>query len=77
MEIKIFGTGCCASCGTAFDDVNEIVKELGIDANVSKVNDMMEMVQAGIMSTPAVMIDGKIVHAGSEPTKDQIREWLK
>ncbi len=77
MEIKIFGTGCCSSCSTLFNDVEEVVKELGVDATVEKINDMMQMVQAGIMSTPAVMIDGKIIHAGSEPEKDVIKSWFK
>ena len=76
MEIKVFGTGC-QKCNQLFNLINLCAKELGIEAKVEKVSDMMEIYNAGIMSVPAVMIDGKIVSSGNVPSSAQLKEWLE
>lgn len=76
MEIKVYGTGC-QKCNQLFNLINLCAEELGIDAKVIKVSDMMEIYKAGIMSVPAVMIDGRIVSTGIVPSSVQIKEWLK
>jgi len=63
MEIKVLGTGC-AKCKTLEKNTRDAVAELGIDANVQKVEDIMEIMQYGVSRTPAVMIDNKVVVAG-------------
>ncbi len=77
MEIKVYGTGCCSNCGDLFDMMQAKVKDLGIDANVEKITDMAEIISAGIMSAPAVAIDGEIVHAGGMPSAEAVSEWFK
>lgn len=75
MEIKVFGLGC-AKCGEAERIVSAVVRETGSAATVAHVSDLREMMTLGIMSTPAVVIDGKVVLAGRVPTREEVREWL-
>lgn len=77
MEIKVLGTGCCSACGELYGLMQKKVKELGIEATVTKSDDIMEIMSAGVMSTPAVLIDGKVVHAGGLPKESDIEKWLK
>lgn len=76
MEIKVFGPGC-PKCAETMEVVLSVVKECGTDANIEKISDFKEMAAHGVMSTPAVSIDGKIVCAGHVPTKAEVRDWLK
>lgn len=75
MQILVVGTGC-ARCAAAEKVVREAVAASGMDAKVSKVSDVMEMLRLGVMSTPAVVIDGRTVCAGCVPTKQQMLDWL-
>jgi small redox-active disulfide protein 2 len=75
MDIKILGPGC-AKCKATVDAIGAVVKETGADVQLSKVEGMREIVSYGVMSTPGVVIDGKVVHVGSVPSRDQIRGWL-
>ena len=63
MKIEVFGVGC-AKCVSLEKSVHEAVKKLGVQAEVVKVTDIEKIVEKGIMSTPALAIDGKIVSAG-------------
>lgn len=75
MKIQILGTGC-AKCLQTERIVSDAVKQTGIDAEVVKVTDAMEIVRLGIMSTPAVLIDGKVACSGYVPTLEQVKDWL-
>ncbi len=75
MEIKILGPGC-PKCGQVKDLVMEVVKEKGVDADVEKITDTMQIASYGVFGTPAIVIDGKVKSAGKIPTRDQIREWI-
>ena len=75
MEIRVFGPGC-ARCAETMDIVSAVVKECGIAADIVKISDYREMMAHGVMSTPAVAIDGKIVCAGRVPSRQEVREWL-
>ncbi len=75
MDIKVLGTGC-KGCIKTYETIGSICKELKIDANLQKVQDAMEIMDLGVMSTPAVIIDGKIVHSGSTPDESTIRSWF-
>lgn len=76
MEIKVLGPGC-AKCKATVELIGAVAQETGIDVHLTKVEAMREIVGYGIMGTPGVVIDDKVVHVGSVPTRDQIREWLK
>ncbi|MCB2166129.1 MAG: TM0996/MTH895 family glutaredoxin-like protein [Deltaproteobacteria bacterium] len=76
MEIKILGPGC-AKCEKTAKLVQEVVAETGAQARVVKVTDMMQIAGSGVVSTPAVMVDGDIKSTGKVPKKDEIAGWLK
>ena len=76
MEIKILGPGC-ARCEKTTKVVKEVVAETGCDARVEKVTDMMQIAAHGVVSTPAVLVDGVVKSAGKIPKKDEVAGWLK
>jgi small redox-active disulfide protein 2 len=76
MKIEILGTGC-SKCKKTFESVEKIVKELGIDAEVVKVENIQDIMKYGVMITPAIAIDGEVKIAGKIPSSKQIAEWLK
>ncbi|MBI9040333.1 thioredoxin family protein [Lutibacter sp.] len=73
--IKILGSGC-ANCTSAEKRVKEVVHELNIDAQIIKVTDIQEIMKYDIMSTPAVVIDEKVVIKGKVPSKEEIMAFL-
>lgn len=75
-DIKILG-GCCGNCETVMKMVEEKSKELGVEIALSKISDMPTILGFGVMSTPGVVIDGKVVHAGSVPSPSKVEAWLK
>lgn len=70
--IKILGTGC-PSCVSTEKVVTEVVNELNIDAKIEKVTEIMDIMQYDVMSTPAVVVDGKVVLKGKVPSKDEVK----
>lgn len=76
MEIKIIGPGC-AKCGKLEELVNEVVQENGIEAEVIKVTELLEIAQSGVASTPGLAIDGEIKISGRVPTKEEITALVK
>ncbi len=75
MEIKVFGPGC-TRCSEVEKLVREVLEAKGDKSTVTKVTDLKEMMAAGVLSTPAVMVDGKIKCIGKVPTKTEIASWL-
>ncbi|WP_456378401.1 thioredoxin family protein [Lutibacter sp.] len=73
--IKILGTGC-PSCNTTEKVVEEVVRELNLDVKVIEVSDIQEIMKYDVLSTPAVVIDEKVVIKGRVPSKDEIKELL-
>ncbi|CCF22136.1 putative glutaredoxin family protein/Thio-disulfide isomerase (plasmid) [Pseudorhizobium banfieldiae] len=76
MEIKVLGPGC-AKCKATVDILEKVAKAKGANVTISKVEDIREIVSYGVMSTPGVVVDGKVVHYGSVPTGDKVEAWLK
>ncbi len=74
--LKVFGTGC-ANCKRLEQLCIDTVAELNIDAKVEKVTDLMEIMQSGIMSTPGLSINGKVVSSGKIPTKETLKHWIE
>jgi small redox-active disulfide protein 2 len=63
MEIKVLGTGC-AGCKALYANVEEAVKELGLDAEIVKEEDLIKIMEFNVMTLPALVIDGKVVAKG-------------
>jgi len=75
MDIKILGTGC-PKCKTLEHLTREVVTKNGIDATITKVEDIMEIMKYNIMTTPALVIDGKVVSKGRVPSAEEIKQFL-
>ena len=75
MNIQVLGTGC-PKCKTLEKAVREIAAESNIDATVTKVDDIMEILKFNVMTTPALVIDGKIVMKGRVPSMAELKEIL-
>lgn len=75
MLIKVFGPGC-AKCQETAKNINAALRQSGSAATVEKVMDLAEIARAGILSTPAVSIDGRLVVSGRVPSLAEIKGWL-
>ncbi len=75
MDIKVLGTGC-PKCKALEKATLEAVAEAGIDAQVSKVEDIVEIMNYGVMTTPAIVIDGKVVMKGRVPSVEEIKSII-
>jgi small redox-active disulfide protein 2 len=75
MEIKILGTGC-PKCKTLEELTRKVVKDNMIDASISKIDDIAEIMKFNIMTTPALVVDGKVVAKGRIPAADEIKQFL-
>lgn len=75
-DIKVLGTGC-TNCKTTLKLIEEALKAKGVEAQLEKVEDIAAIMSYGVMSTPGVVIDGKVVHAGGVPDKKKIESWLE
>jgi len=75
MEIKILGTGC-AKCKTLEKLTREVVSQNGIQATIIKVEDITEIMKFHIMSTPALVVDGKVEIKGRVPSANEIKQVL-
>lgn len=76
VSVKILGTGC-KKCLTLEARVRELVIQNGLDAEVEKVTDINKMIDYGIMMTPGLVVNDKVVSAGIIPKDDQIISWIK
>ena len=74
-DIKVLGTGC-ANCKTTLKLIEDVAVEIGVTITLSKVEDLPEIMKYGVMSTPGVVVDGKVVHAGGIPDRAKILSWL-
>lgn len=75
MDIKVLGTGC-ANCRNTVALIEEVAKARGIAFKLEKVEEMRDIMAYGVIRTPGVVIDGKVVHAGGVPARDKIEQWL-
>lgn len=77
MEIKVLGPGC-ANCYKMEEIVKTAVKELGITAEVVKITDIGQIAMHGILSTPGLIVNGKLKHSGKPlPTLEKVKELIK
>ena len=75
MEIKILGTGC-SKCKTLEELTRKVVKDNGINASITKVEDIVEIMKYNIMTTPALVVNEKVVVKGRIPTSEEIKKYL-
>ena len=75
MKVKVYGMGC-ANCKILLENAQAAVKESGINAEVIKVDDMIEIIESGILATPGLAIDGQVKSMGRVPSKDEIKKWI-
>ncbi|RPA59299.1 thioredoxin family protein [Shewanella frigidimarina] len=73
--IKVLGSGCKKCLETA-ELARAVADEKGVAIKIEKVTDMAQIMAYDVMSTPAVVVDEKVVHKGSKPTKDQMAMWI-
>jgi small redox-active disulfide protein 2 len=76
VEIEVLGIGC-AKCKKLEENVRNAVAELGIEATVTKVEDIAKIMEHGVMSTPGVVIDGVVKSEGRVPSEQEIKNWLQ
>jgi small redox-active disulfide protein 2 len=74
-NIKVLGTGC-ANCRNTQKLIEDVAAAKGVAVEVEKVEDIKEIMRYGVMSTPGVVIDGKVVHAGGVPDRGKVEGWL-
>ncbi|MBU0951586.1 MAG: TM0996/MTH895 family glutaredoxin-like protein [Elusimicrobia bacterium] len=75
MKLEILGTGC-PKCKKLMELVAEAVNETGIKAEISKVEKINDIMNYGVMMTPALVVDGKVVVTGRLPSKEEIKKWI-
>jgi len=75
-QIKVLGSGC-RNCEITANAIAQAAKDAGVEVKVEKVTDIAEIMAYGVMSTPGVVVDGKVVHAGGIPGPDQVRAWVQ
>lgn len=76
MNIKIIGSGC-DDCSRLYDNTLTALEELGLEAEVEKIGDLMEIVKLGVMSAPSLMADGELLIAGRAASVREIRKALQ
>ncbi|MFO7815402.1 MAG: thioredoxin family protein [Halanaerobiales bacterium] len=75
-KIEIFGTGC-PNCQKTEKNVKNVIGDMNLDAEVTKVDDMDEITERGVMLTPAVAVDGNIKITGEVPSEKDIKGWFE
>ncbi len=75
MEIKVLGPGC-AKCKTTYNVIEKVIKENHLDVKLTKVDDIMEMMNYNIMTTPAVVVDEVVKMKGQVPTESDVKKLL-
>jgi small redox-active disulfide protein 2 len=74
-HIKVLGTGC-ANCKATLRLIEDAARARGVAVQLEKVESIADIMAFGVMSTPGVVIDGKVVHAGGVPDRNQVDRWL-
>ncbi|MBU6465427.1 MAG: thioredoxin family protein [Burkholderiales bacterium] len=75
MDIKVLGTGC-ANCKNTIALIDQVAQANGVTVTLEKLEDLRDIARYGVMRTPGVVIDGKVVHAGGVPSREQVQGWL-
>jgi small redox-active disulfide protein 2 len=76
MKIEILGTGC-ARCNDLEKQVHDVLKELNLEAEVTKVSDLDKISSYGVLMTPGLVINGKVYSSGKLPTAATLKGWIE
>ena len=76
MKIKVLGSGC-RNCEITANVIMLAAEQAKVEIELEKVTDIAEIMAYGVMSTPGVVVDGKLVHSGGIPGPDQVRAWVE
>jgi small redox-active disulfide protein 2 len=74
-NIKVLGTGC-SKCKLTQQVIEDVAKQLGVTIELEKVEEIQKIMAFNVMSTPGVVLDGKVVHSGGVPSRDLVTSWL-
>ena len=74
-KIQVLGPGC-PNCERLAGLIDRVARELGIEFELQKVTEISEIVQFGVMATPGLVLDGKVLVSGRVPSESEIKEWL-
>lgn len=74
-NIKVLGSGC-RNCDITTNVIAAAAKQAGVAIELEKITDIAQIMAFGVMSTPGVVVDGKLVHSGGIPGPDQVRAWV-
>jgi small redox-active disulfide protein 2 len=74
-EIKVLGTGC-AKCKNTIALIQQVAEAAGVAVDIQKIEELRDITNYGVMSTPAVVLDGKVVHTGGIPSREKVEQWL-
>lgn len=75
MDIKVLGTGC-ANCKNTIALIEQVAQAKGVPVTLQKVEELRDIMGYGVMSTPGVVVNGKVVHAGGVPSREKVEQWL-
>lgn len=76
MDITVLGKGC-SRCESTIQRIEREAAEMGVAVQITKITDEIEIIKNGVMTTPSVMIDGKVVHSGGIPSIETVQSWLR
>ena len=76
MKVQILGTGC-PRCRKLEANARKAIEELGVDAEIEKVQDIKEITKFGVMMTPGLAIDGKVKSTGEIASVEKVKKWLQ
>lgn len=74
-NVKVLGTGC-ANCKNTIDLIKAVAQAKGVEIQLDKIEDLQQIIGFGVMTTPGVVIDGKVVHSGGVPARAKVEGWL-
>lgn len=74
-SVKVLGTGC-ANCKNTVKLIEDVAKARGVEVRIDKIEELSQIVSYGIMATPGVVVDGKVVHAGGVPVRAKVETWF-
>ena len=76
LNVKVLGAGC-ANCRNTVKLLETVAREKSVDIQLEKVEELQDIMRYGILSTPGVVVDGKVVHAGGVPSRQKVEGWLQ
>jgi len=74
-NVKVLGTGC-RNCQVTYRLIDEVARAKGVAIELEKVEKIEEIMRLGVLMTPGVIVDGKIVHSGGVPDRKKVESWL-